>query len=294
MSTPTTGTEGRKQRYQPTQLVIGLSLLAAVVGASVLAPLIAPFDPLEQQLDNALQAPSAAHWFGTDNVGRDVFSRVLFGGRDLLILTTVATVVATLIGLTLGVGAALHGRWLDTAASRLAEIQLAVPSIVLALVVLSLNAGSDVILIAILITAGWVLTFRVVRSHCRSVLSRPYIEAAVLSGASKSDIVRRHLLRSLLPLLVVSVTLNAAVIAALVTNLGFLGLGTAPPEPDWGQMVAAGQSRVGVSPWLSLTPGIVLVILLVSLQLIGDGLADRWDRLTGQPSQRRIWRRNEQ
>lgn len=264
--------------FRPTQLNVGATILLVVAFASLLAPLLAPADPLQQQLDALYQPPGAQHWLGTDDVGRDVLSRVLYGGRDLVVLAVSATVIAVFVGLSLGLAAALWGGWIDTLASRLAEIQLAIPSIVLALIILGLDPGSRIAFIAVLVSAGWVLTFRVARSHTRSVLSKPYIEAARLNGAGSLDVVRGHLLRSLLPLLSVSVTLTAAATAALATNLGFLGLGTRPPQPDWGKMVFDGQASLASSPWLSFAPGAVLVSTLIGLQLVGDGLASRYDR----------------
>ncbi|MFT4043039.1 MAG: ABC transporter permease [Gordonia sp. (in: high G+C Gram-positive bacteria)] len=271
-------TPRRGHAVYATQLNVGILLLTSVVAFSLLAPVLAPADPLAQQLDAIYQPPDRQHLLGTDDVGRDVFSRILYGGRELFAVAATATLIAAVLGLVLGLATGLGPRWFDIAVSRIAEIQLAIPSILLALVILSIDSGSQLALLAVLISSGWVLTFRIVRGHTKQVLGKPYIEAARLNGAGPLMIVHIHLSRSVLPLFAVSTTITAAGIAALATNLGFLGLGVHPPQPEWGQMVADGQATLGQSPWASLAPGAVLVITLVSLQLIGDGLASRWDR----------------
>lgn len=260
--------------------VLGALILGALVLASVLAPLLVSQSPLEQDLGAVLQPPSAAHWFGTDDLGRDLLSRVLYGGRTALSVTLAASVVAALIGVTLGLIGALFKGWPDVVAGRLADVQLAIPTIVLALVILSFVGNSIGPLVVVLVAGSWVLTFRVIRGHAQSIVNQPYIEAARLSGLRRWQIAIQHLVPSVLPLLAVAFTLNASAILLLESSLGFLGLGVQPPTADWGAMVAQGQARLDSAPWVALFPGGVLILAIVSFQLIGDALADRFGART--------------
>ena len=200
----------------------------------------------------------------------------MFGGRTALAITTVAAVVASALGLALALLGALFGGWVDAIGGRLADVQLAVPSIVLAIVVLSFVGNSFVPIVAVLVLGSWVLTFRVIRGHARAVVQQQYVEAARVAGAGRLDIAWRHLIPSVLPLLAVAFTLNASYALLLESSLGYLGLGVQPPQPDWGQMVAAGQAQIFTAPWISLFPGLAVVVTAVGLQLLGDGLAERF------------------
>ncbi|MET7421112.1 ABC transporter permease [Dactylosporangium sp. NPDC005555] len=266
---------------------IGAGVLAAVVLVTLFAPLLVG-DPLEQDFTVILRAPSHAHPFGTDDLGRDVLTRTVFGGRTGLALTAVAAAVASVLGLSLALLGALYGGWIDGLTARLADIQLAVPSIVLAIVVLSFIGNSFVPIVVVLVLGSWVLTFRVIRGHARAVVQQQYIEAARVAGAGRGAIAWRHLIPSVLPLFFVAVTLSAASALLLESSLGFLGLGVQPPEPDWGQMVAAGRDTLSTSPWIAVFPGLVVVVTAVALQLLGDGLAERF--VGGQTVQRGIAR----
>jgi peptide/nickel transport system permease protein len=254
---------------------IGAAVLAVIVLGTLLAPALVG-DPLEQDFTAILQSPSSAHLFGTDELGRDVLTRTVFGGRTGLALTAVAAAAASLLGLALALLGALFGGWLDALTARLADIQLAVPSIVLAIVVLSFVGNSFVPIVVVLVLGSWVLTFRVIRGHARAVVRQQYIEAARVAGAGHGAVAWRHLIPSVLPLFFVAVTLSASSALLLESSLGFLGLGVQPPEPDWGQMVAAGRDSLSTSPWISVFPGLVVVVTAVSLQLLGDGLAERF------------------
>ncbi|MCE0762407.1 ABC transporter permease [Pseudonocardia kujensis] len=253
----------------------GAAILVAVVGITLLAPLTSG-DPLAQNFDAILQAPSSAHVMGTDELGRDVLVRVVFGGRTALAITAVSAVVASALGLALALLGALFGGWVDALTGRLADVQLAVPSIVLAIVVLSFVGNSFVPIVLVLVLGSWVLTFRVIRGHARAVVRQQYVEAARVVGSGRFGIARRHLVPSVLPLLAVAFTLNASSALLLESSLGYLGLGVQPPEPDWGQMVAAGQAQIFTAPWIALFPGLAVVLTAVGLQLLGDGLAERF------------------
>lgn len=262
--------------------VVGAVLLTLVVAVTLLGPLVVA-DPLAQDFTAILHPPSGSHLLGTDELGRDLLSRVVSGGRSALAVTAVASAVAAVLGVGLAVAGALFGGLVDAVAGRLADVQLAVPSIVLAIVILSFVGNSFVPLVTVLVLGAWVLTFRVVRGHARAVVRQPYVEAARVAGAGPGAVAWRHLLPSVLPLLVVAVTLSASAVLLLESSLGFLGLGVQPPQPDWGQMVAAGQSRLATAAWLSVFPGLALIVTVVALQLLGDGLAERFG--TGRPGQ---------
>lgn len=253
---------------------IGLVLLAGIGGVTLLAPWLVS-DPLQQDFTAILQPPSAEHLFGTDELGRDMLARVVHGGRTALTITLVAALVSATFGLALALLGALFGGWVDQLAGRLADIQLAVPSIVLAIVILSFVGNSFVPIVVVLILGSWVLTFRVIRSRAAAVVRQQYVEAARVAGAGRGAIAWRHLLPSALPLWFVALTLSASTALLLESGLGFLGLGVQPPQPDWGQLVAAGQSRLGTASWLSLFPGAALVLTIVGFQLLGDCLAER-------------------
>jgi len=254
---------------------VGAGLLALVVAVTVLGPLLVA-DPYQQDFTAILQQPSGAHWFGTDELGRDLLARTVHGGRTALAVTAVASLVASVLGLGLAVAGALFGGVVDAVAGRLADVQLAVPSIVLAIVILSFVGNSFVPIVVVLVLGAWVLTFRVIRGHARAVVTQPYVEAARVAGAGRGAVAWRHVLPSVLPLFFVAVTLSASAVLLLESSLGFLGLGVQPPQPDWGQMVAAGQARLATAPWLSLIPGTALIVTVVGLQLLGDGLAERF------------------
>jgi peptide/nickel transport system permease protein len=254
---------------------IGAVVLLLVLVTALVAPLTSG-DPLALNFEAILQPPSSAHLFGTDELGRDVLVRVVFGGRTALAITVVSAIVASAVGLVLALAGALFGGWLDALSSRLADVQLAVPSIVLAIVVLSFVGNSFVPIVFVLVLGSWVLTFRVIRGHARAVVRQQYVEAARIAGAGRFGIARRHLIPSVLPLLAVAFTINASSALLLESSLGYLGLGVQPPDPDWGQMVATGQSQIFTAPWIALFPGLAVVLTAVGLQLLGDGLAERF------------------
>ncbi|MDA0171459.1 ABC transporter permease [Solirubrobacter taibaiensis] len=252
--------------------------LVLIVGAVILAPVVAPGGYDAQDVVNRFAAPTwiGGHPLGTDELGRDVLTRVIYGGRPALGVSGVAAVLATLIGVALALLAALGGRAWDGVLGRIADVQLAIPSILLALVVLGFVGNGFVPLVAVLTVGAWVLTFRILRVHAASVVALPYIEAARLSGANTWDLLRRHVLPASLPLLIVAFTLNFSSVLILESSLGYLGLGVQPPQPDWGQMVASGQAQLAGAWWISLVPGAFIVLTVVSLQVLGDRLADHF------------------
>ncbi|WP_011583048.1 MULTISPECIES: ABC transporter permease subunit [Chelativorans] len=256
---------------------IGISLVVLIVGLTILAPSISPFSPSDQDLYNLYAAPNlnSAHILGTDAIGQDLLSRILYGGRMPLLIAGSACLLSAIVGVGLGVLAGARGGWIDQFLGRLADIQLAMPSIILALVLLAF-AGVNLINLVIVITlATWPSQFRLTRAHAMSLRRQNFIEAAEMGGGSTGQIILRHYLPNVMPLAIVTTTLNLSTSLLLEASLSYLGLGVQPPTPDWGQMVAAGQSQLGAAWWLSVAPGVMLMLLILGIQLSGDWLAGR-------------------
>ncbi len=256
---------------------IGLALVVFVLLISILAPWIAPYSPTEQDLYNLFAPPSltSGHLLGTDAIGQDLLSRVIHGGRLPLLIAGTACVLSGIVGLGLGLLAGARGGWVDQVISRTADIQLALPSILLALMFLAFAGVNLFNLIVVIALALWPIQFRLARAHAMSLRRQNFIEAAAMSGGSLPSIIIRHYLPNVLPLAIVTTTLNLSTSLLLEASLSYLGLGIKPPTPDWGQMVAAGQTQLGAAWWLSVAPGVMLLLLILGIQLFGDWLADR-------------------
>lgn len=267
-----------KQRIASLGYIVSFAVLAAIVLATILAPYIAPYDPLKQNLTSMLKPPSSQHFFGTDELGRDVFSRILYGGRISLSLTLACALVSAIISVGLGVLSAVGSSWLDTAVGRIADVQLAVPTMIIAIVLLTFAGNSLLILSVVMVLSGWVTSYRIIRAQARIIIVQSYIDAAKLAGANTWDIVVRHILPGVLPITIVAVTINTASILIALSGLNYLGLGLQPPTPDWGGMVASGQARLSNAPWISIFPGIILVLTILATQNLGDALSDRLGR----------------
>lgn len=256
---------------------VGLCLVALVVGMTIFAPWVAPYAPNAQDLYNLYAAPSlqSGHLLGTDGIGQDLFSRIIYGGRMPLLIAGSACVLSAILGVGLGLVAGARGGWVDQALGRLADIQLALPSIVLALVLLAFFGTSIFNLILVIALATWPIQFRLARAQALTLKRQNFIEAAAMAGGSSTQIILRHYLPNVLPLAIVTSTLNLSTSLLLEASLSYLGLGVQPPTPAWGQMVATGQSQLGAAWWLSVAPGVMLMLLILGVQLSGDWLADR-------------------
>jgi len=279
-TTPTLPATPVRARFRGSKpgFVLGLVLIGGIVALSLAAPLLFPQGYDVQDLTARGLPPTwfGEHPLGTDHLGRDYLARLAYGGRTLLLLSTIAVLVSTVIGIGLALTSVLAGTWLEVFIDRIADVQLALPSILVGIVVLALLGPSNPTLVLVLAVSSWVLTFRIVRAHARTLLHRPYIDACRLAGGSTRDIISRHLLPNTLPLVLVSASLNFAAIVLLLSGFGFIGLGVQPPSPDWGQLVAAGQAQLATHWWLSILPGLLLVALLVGIQLVSDHLSTRF------------------
>jgi peptide/nickel transport system permease protein len=269
----------RRRWWSATLPAIAALVLTVIVGSVLLAHVIAPGGYNAQNITASYLAPtwfSGAHPLGTDDLGRDMLARLVYGGRPALGISSVAALLATALGLALALVSVMGGRFWDGLFGRLADVQLAIPAVLLALIVLAFAGSGLVPIIVVLTVGGWVLTFRIVRVHASRIIALPYIEAARLSGARSWALLRRHVIPATLPLLVVALTLNFSSILILESSLAYLGLGVQPPQPDWGQMVAEGQAQLNGAYWLSIFPGILIVLTVVSVQILGDRIADHF------------------
>jgi peptide/nickel transport system permease protein len=246
--------------------VIGFLLLALI------GPYLTPYDPIANSFADRNQAPSLAHPFGTDNFGRDILSRIIYGGRNIFALTGSATLIAVGLGTVIGLYVGYVGSWLDQVAMRLTDALLALPSLLLTLVLLgALGNSRFTVLLAIVILYVPIVT-RVVRSVVLDVKTKAYIEAAEIGGESRFHILFREILPAVLPTLAVEGALRFSYAIFLVASLGFLGLGVVRPEPDWGLMVSEARDWYALSPHMLFFPSAAIVTLVVCVNLMADGL----------------------
>jgi peptide/nickel transport system permease protein len=255
----------------------GLIVIVALVVVAALAPWIATHDPLAQDLARRLQPPSANHWFGTDQVGRDVFSRVVHGSRITLQIVFLVAIIVAPIGLVIGTVAGYAGGRVDAVLMRLTDVFLAFPGLVLALAfVAALGPGLVNAVIAISLT-NWPGIARLSRAETLIVRSSDYVAATRLQGASALRIIVRHVMPMCLASVIVRVTLNMAGVILTAAGLGFLGLGAQPPSPEWGAMLASGRRFLLDYWWLAAFPGLAIMIVSLAFNLLGDGLRDVLD-----------------
>ncbi|MEA3377462.1 MAG: nickel transporter permease [Chloroflexota bacterium] len=256
---------------------LGLFLLLLLTVAALLAPVIAPYDPLAIDLQQTLRPPCWEHPLGTDHLGRDVLSRVLLGSCASLGAAAFTVTVVTTIGVALGTIAGFYGGWIDEIIMRLVDTVLAFPSIILALVVAGLLGPGLCNVILGLTLVRWAGCARLVRSLVLSVREREFIMAARSIGASNRRIVTRHLFPSILGPVVVMATLDLGSVMLSMSGLSFIGLGAQLPHPEWGAMVNEAQLHVQAAPWLAFAPGLAIVIAVLSANLLGDTLRDLLD-----------------
>lgn len=266
----------RKLLRNPLSMA-GLVVIAMLLLVALFAPWIATHNPLAQDLSNALKAPSSAHWFGTDEYGRDIFSRLIYGSRITLYIISLVTLIVGPIGLAVGVISGYFGGWVDTIFMRITDIFISFPGLVLALAfVAALGPGLDHAVIAIALTA-WPPIARLARAETLSLRKADYIIAVQLQGASTLRILVRHVAPMCLSSVVVRLTMNMAGIILTAAGLGFLGLGAQPPVPEWGAMISAGRRYMLECWWLVTMPGAAIMLASLAFNLFGDGMRDVLD-----------------
>lgn len=257
--------------------VVGLVIVVALLLIAAFAPLIATHNPLVQNLDGRLLPPSAAHWFGTDSLGRDIYSRIVYGARVTLVIVLLVVITVGPLGLLIGAASGYLGGWVDRLLMRITDVFLAFPRLVLALAfVAALGPGLENAVIAIAFTA-WPPYARVARAETLIIRNQDYISAVRLQGASQWRIVLRHVVPMCLPSLIVRTTLDMAGIILTAAGLGFLGLGAQPPIPEWGAMISTGREQIFDQWWVATFPGIAICIVALGFNLLGDGLRDVMD-----------------
>lgn len=257
-------------------VAIGLCILAIFVLLAVLAPWIAPYSPYKLSIINRLKPPSDTYWFGTDEFGRDVFSRTIYAGRLSLLVGACVVALSSLIGVTLGLLAGFFPR-LDTPIARLIDAMMAFPDILLAIaLVAALGPSLTTVIVALSVVYAPRLA-RIVRASTLVIRELPYIEAAHALGISTTHIIIRHVLRNLMSPILVQATFLFASAMLAEAGLSFLGVGVSPEIPTWGTMIAAGRQYVDQADWMTLFPGFAIILSVLSLQIVGDGLRDMLD-----------------
>jgi peptide/nickel transport system permease protein len=257
--------------------VFGALVLLVVIGLALLAPWIAPYDPLATSWSLVRKAPSAAHWFGTDEVGRDLLSRVIWGGRASLAAGLIAVAIAVGAGVPIGMVAGYVGGWVDAVISRLTDAMLAVPFLILAIALaafLGPSLGNAMIAIGVTATPIFV---RLARGQVLAARAEDYVEAARAVGNPPIRILLRHILPNILPPVMVQATLAIAAAIIAEASLSFLGLGQQPPAPSWGSMLNTAQRFLTQAPWMAIFPGLAIFFTVLAFNLFGDGLRDALD-----------------
>jgi peptide/nickel transport system permease protein len=257
--------------------VVGLVVLGVFLLLATFAPLIAPFDPIATSWSLVRKPPSALHWFGTDDLGRDVLARVIYGTRASLLAGAISVSIALSVGVPLGLIAGYRGGFIDALISRITDAMLACPFLILAIALaafLGPSLGNAMIAIGVTATPIFI---RLTRGQVMSVKVEDYVEAARAMGNPPWRIALFHILPNIMPALLVQATLSVAAAIIAEAALSFLGLGQQPPSPSWGSMLNAAQRFLTNAPWMAIWPGLAIFLVVLSLNLVGDGLRDALD-----------------
>ncbi|HEY8497261.1 MAG TPA: nickel transporter permease [Limnochordales bacterium] len=257
--------------------MLGLAIIVIFVALAVLAPWIAPHDPLQSSFAKRLQPPSAEHWLGTDELGRDMLSRLLYGARISLRVGLISVNIGIVIGVPLGAISAYYGGWVDLIVQRVIDVMLAFPGILLAIVLVStLGVGLENVMIAVGIVSIPVYT-RLVRGSALALKRKDFVEAARAAGARDLVIIARHILPNCVAPVIVQSTLQVGSSILWAAGLGFLGLGAQPPTPEWGTILSRGRQYLLVAPHITTATGLSIMLVVLGFNLLGDGLRDALD-----------------
>jgi len=257
--------------------ILGLVMIVLLVIVAVAAPWVAPYDPLEQSIREALQAPSARHPFGTDEIGRDMLSRIIYGARISLRVGLISVAIGSVVGTTLGIAAGFYGGWADNVIMRITDVLAAFPGMLLALTVIAI-LGPGLFNAMIAVGFGSIPSYtRIARGSTMAIRNCLYVEGARAVGCKNARIMRRYILPNVLPPLIVIVTLGVAGAILTASGLSFLGLGARPPTPEWGAMLSTGRTYLRQSWWFAVFPGLAITLTVVSINMFGDGLRDALD-----------------
>jgi peptide/nickel transport system permease protein/oligopeptide transport system permease protein len=267
----------RRMARENKTAVFSFVLIVLMVLAAVLAPFLTPYDENSMDLLHRLSAPSAAHLLGTDEGGRDELTRLLYGARVSLLIGVVPALLSLLLGSLLGVIAGYRGGIVDTLIMRTADVTLAFPSMLLAMVIMYSLGGGIVNVFLTLTLVSWANVARVVRAQTLKLKNSEFVEAARVIGVSKDKIMRRHILPNCLPTLLVLFTLNIPASILTESSLSFLGLGIQPPNASWGLMINTGRQYLYSAPWLCFAPGAAIMLIVLAFNFLGNGLLDVLD-----------------
>lgn len=266
------------QRFRHNRFAMaGGIIVAALFVVSFLAPYVTPYDPATIDAYHVLLPPSASHWMGTDELGRDVFTRVVYGARISLKVGFVAVGIAITIGTVVGLLAGYYGGWIDSLLMRFVDIMLCFPTFFLILAVIALLEPSIWYIMLIIGITGWMGVARLVRAEVLSIKERDYITAARSIGASNTRIIFRHILPNAAAPVLVAATLGVAGAILTESALSFLGIGVQPPTPSWGNILTSGKDYLEFAWWLSLFPGVAILVTVLAYNLLGEGIRDALD-----------------
>jgi peptide/nickel transport system permease protein len=268
---------GVKRLFRNRRGLLGGVLVALILAAGILAPTVAPYSYSTQSLLQRLKPPTLAHWLGTDGFGRDILTRIIWGARVSLQIGFLATGLAILVGTAVGGTAGYFGAGVDTAIMRVADVFMSVPALFLILVVVALFGASLINTALVVGLVTWAPVARIVRGECLSLRARDFVEAARALGASHGRILARHVLVNAAPAIIVQGTLLLGQTILIESGLSYLGLGTQPPTPSWGNMVVEGRQFLASAWWVSTFPGVAIFVTVLGFNLFGDGLRDALD-----------------
>ncbi|WHY19505.1 ABC transporter permease [Paenibacillus sp. G2S3] len=269
-------TSGLKRIWNTPSLLVGMIMFAALILLTVFIPYISPYDPSEQNLSAFLQPPSAVHWLGTDQLGRDLFTRLIYAARTDLKIMVLAEIIPFCTGVFLGMLAGYYGKWIDTVITLLSDTLIAFPFYLIVIIVAFASGAGERGIYITFILVGWIVFARVVRGLSASFRNQEWVASAQTLGLPGVRIILRHLLPNVLPQAVVVLMTDMIGLLVAIVTLGYLGIGITPPTPDWGTMISDGQPFITTAWWLSAVPGFAVVYTGIALSLLGDGLADIW------------------
>ncbi len=257
--------------------VVFAALAVLIVVVAVLSPWIVPYNPEEAILTDALQPPGSAHWFGTDKLGRDLFSRVLVGSRASLAASLTLVVCIFLLGSILGILAGYFGGWVDAVIMRVADMMISFPGMVLAIAVAGILGASITNAVIAITVVSWTKYARLARSLVLKMKNCDYVAAARITGSKTGHILRRYMFPNVTPTLVITAATDIGSMMLELAGLSFLGFGAQPPMPEWGLMLSEGRAYMQAAPWLMIFPGLAILIVVVVFNLLGDSLRDVLD-----------------
>lgn len=257
-------------------LLAGSVMLAVLALLAVFIPFISPYDPSGQNLSDFLQPPSAEHWLGTDQLGRDLFTRLIYAARTDLTIMVLAEIIPFCTGVFLGMVAGYYGKWVDTVISLITDTFIAFPFYLMVIIVAFASGAGQRGIYITFILVGWIVFARVTRGLTASFRRQEWVASAQTLGLPGVKIILRHILPNVLPQAIVVLMTDMVGLLVAIVTLGYLGIGITPPTPDWGTMISDGQPFITTAWWLSAVPGLAVVYTGIALSLVGDGLADIW------------------